>query len=78
MYVGVDELGEAFSMRDDGLKNEEIDVPFEFPIVKDIASDLSLHLRILHLIITWNLRHFGSRHSFVCPLDRFWLHQIHS
>ena len=65
-------------MRDDGLTNEEVDVPFEFPIVKERAFDLPLFPRILHLINTWNLRPFGSRHSSVRRLDRFWLHYIHS
>ena len=52
MYTDVEELGEIFSMRDDGLTNEEVDIPLEFPIVKERASDLPLFPRILHLIIT--------------------------
>ena len=78
MYINTDELSQILSIAATGLTNEEIEVPLEFPIVKDRASDLPMYLRLLHLIITWNLRPFGSRHSSVRRLDRFWLHNIHS
>ena len=78
MFIDIEELGVVFSTQPTGLDNEETEVPFEFPVVRDKAFDLPLFLRLFHLIITWNLRPFGSRHSSVRKLDRFWLHNIHS
>ena len=71
-------LAQEFNIRDEGLTNEDEEVPLEFDILGDRASELPMYPRLLHLIISWNLHPFDTRHSTVRRLDRFWIHHIHS